>query len=340
MQQSGFFDANKIGDTYDRVYLSSHFALYFASFVGNGVFAGKSDELQILAQSQPAMQVTLKPGQAWINGYWYQNTSDYVLNVPTSHGIMNRIDSVVIRWDILQREITALYKQGIPSDTPTAPELIRNSDYYELQLATISIKAGAINIKQADITDTRLNKSLCGWVTGTIPQIDTTTFFNQIQSAMNEFMGIVQSAIDGTAYGKLDSKITNLENSNEQFKQEIDSMFFSLSNSMAGQMNMINTQLTQTANEAKFVKTNPISIPISLWQTNIDSLNRSRYKFKANVPISGMKESYYVNVLFKDVDWVNENIAMEVYSKNGSVEIYSATVPDEPVEILNIVYWR
>ena len=45
-EQSGFFNAHLIDGEYDRVYLAEHFAKYFASFIGNGIFGGKSNELQ------------------------------------------------------------------------------------------------------------------------------------------------------------------------------------------------------------------------------------------------------------------------------------------------------
>ena len=31
------------------------------------------------------------------------------------------------------------------------------------------------------ITDLRMNTELCGWVTGSVTQIDTTTLFNQME---------------------------------------------------------------------------------------------------------------------------------------------------------------
>ena len=36
MQKSFFFDAELVDDEWDRAYLSSDFASYFATFIGNG----------------------------------------------------------------------------------------------------------------------------------------------------------------------------------------------------------------------------------------------------------------------------------------------------------------
>lgn len=175
MERCGFFDANLVGEEYDRVYLSQHFAAYFASFIGNGVFRKNADGLQVITLSTPQMKVSVLSGQGYINGYWYENTDNLILNIDNADGVLNRIDSVVLRLGYAERDIWLAVKRGTPAIKPTAPSLTRNADYYELQLATISIPAGSINITQSRISDTRLNKNVCGWVTGLVDQIDTGT---------------------------------------------------------------------------------------------------------------------------------------------------------------------
>lgn len=175
MEQCGFFDANLVGEEYDRVYLSQHFAAYFASFIGNGVFRKNANGLQVIALSAPQMKVSVLSGQGYINGYWYENTGNLILNIDNADGVLNRIDSVVLRLGYTERNMWLAVKRGTPAINPTAPSLTRNTDYYELQLATISIPAGSINVTQSRISDTRLNKNVCGWVTGLVDQIDTNT---------------------------------------------------------------------------------------------------------------------------------------------------------------------
>ncbi|NMA73640.1 MAG: hypothetical protein GX963_05645, partial [Bacteroidales bacterium] len=179
MERCGFFDANLVGEEYDRVYLASQFAAYFASFIGNGVFAKHSNQLQVVEMETPQMQAGVERGQAWINGYWYENTDIFYLPIDIADGVLNRIDSVVLRFGLSERNIWLTVKKGTPALNPVAPKVTRTADYYELQLATISIPAGSIKITQAQITDTRMNQEVCGWVTGVIDQVDTTTLFNQ-----------------------------------------------------------------------------------------------------------------------------------------------------------------
>jgi hypothetical protein len=187
VERCGFFDANLVGEEYDRVYLASQFAAYFASFIGNGIYASKSDKLQVVEQDLQGMAVNVLGGQGWINGYWYENTESISLAIDVADGVLNRVDSVVLRLGFSERNMWVAVKKGTPATSPSAPALTRNADYYELQLATIDVPASSIKITQAQITDTRMNQNVCGWVTGVVDQLDTTTLFNQFEAYFNEF---------------------------------------------------------------------------------------------------------------------------------------------------------
>lgn len=187
MEHCGFFDANLVGEEYDRVYLAAQFAAYFASFIGNGVYAEHSNQLQVVAMPTPQMQVGVEKGQGWINGYWYENTDMMYLPIEVADGVLNRIDSIVLRLGFAERNMWLMVKKGTPAINPIAPEVTRTADYYDLQLATISIPASSIRITQAQIQDTRMNQDVCGWVTGVVKQLDTTTLFNQFETYFQEF---------------------------------------------------------------------------------------------------------------------------------------------------------
>jgi hypothetical protein len=187
LERCGFFDANLVGEEYDRVYLAAQFAAYFASFIGNGVYAEHSNQLQVVAMPTPQMQVGVEKGQGWINGYWYENTDTMYLPIEVADGVLNRIDSIVLRLGFAERNMWLMVKKGTPAVSPTAPEVTRTADYYDLQLATVSIPASSIRITQAQIQDTRMNQDVCGWVTGVVKQLDTTTLFNQFETYFQEF---------------------------------------------------------------------------------------------------------------------------------------------------------
>lgn len=184
-QECGFFNAQLVGEEYDRVYLAEQFAAYFASFIGNGVFGSSMQQLEVVANNN--MTTNVLSGQAWINGWWYRNTDVYTLSHSVADGVLSRIDVVVLRWDHSARDMYLTVIEGIPSAKPVKPAIVRNADYYDLQLCTVSIPAGSIRITQAQITDTRLDNSVCGLVTGVVDQIDTTSLFSQFMTAYQEW---------------------------------------------------------------------------------------------------------------------------------------------------------
>ncbi|WP_297420462.1 hypothetical protein [Clostridium sp.] len=179
-EKSGFF--NSVNG--DRKYKADFFAEYFASFIGNGVFPNPSNALQVIADTN--MNIVVKAGKAWINGYYYNNDTDLSLTLDTADGVLNRIDKIVLQFNTLSRMISVKIKKGTFASTAVAPELQRDSNAYELALADVYIPKGSINVLQSNITDIRLDSGRCGIVHGTVDQVSTTTLFNQYQSWLND----------------------------------------------------------------------------------------------------------------------------------------------------------
>lgn len=177
-ENSGFFAS--VGG--DRKYDMSFLARWIASIISNGVYDG---ELAVTAGD--GMAVTLPAGRAWINGYHYRNDGPLTLTVDNADGVLHRKDTVVLRWDVNARSITAQVLTGTFSSSPIAPQITRSAEQYDLKLAEISIPAGATAITQSLITDTRLDNDVCGIVTGVVQQVDTTTLYQQIQDDLTRF---------------------------------------------------------------------------------------------------------------------------------------------------------
>lgn len=184
MEKSSFFNSV----SHDRTYKAEDWAEYFSSFIGNGVFPVPSTGLQVTAND--GMNVTVKTGKAWINGYFYFNTSDLNVTLATADGQLNRIDRIVVRWDLTNRLISAEVKSSSFSASPSAPLLQRDADIYELALADIYVGAGVTAITQSNITDQRLNTSLCGVVAAVVDQIDTEAFNAQLQAWFAEYQSL------------------------------------------------------------------------------------------------------------------------------------------------------
>ncbi len=162
--RSGFF--NSVAG--DRLYSASEFAEYFAAFIGTGVFPDPSTSLQIAAAT--GLQVKVKAGKAWISGYILINDADY-LETLTADAVLNRIDRMVVRLHYSNRTMSIVRKVGTLASSPVTPSVTRDSEMFELSLALISVPAGSSSIPQGNITDTRSDGSVCGFVSSTITNI-------------------------------------------------------------------------------------------------------------------------------------------------------------------------
>lgn len=192
---SGFFDAHKVGDSWDRTYLAEDFAKFFAPLIGNGIFAGMSNELQVFQAVPAGMSVVLSSGQSWIEGYGYINDSDLSIPVDPADGALGRIDRIVNQWSSVDRRIRTVWKKGTPAVNPVAPPLQWNADYKELNICTLNITAGLSAITQDKIHDTRMDSSVCGWVTSLIEQVDTSTLYVQWEAQARIVLDAIQKEL-------------------------------------------------------------------------------------------------------------------------------------------------
>ena len=192
---SGFFDAHKVGDSWDRTYLAEDFAKFLAPLIGNGIFAGRSNELQVFQAVPAGMSVVLSSGQSWIEGYGYINDSDLSIPVDPADGALGRIDRIVNQWSSVDRRIRTVWKKGTPAVNPVAPPLQWNADYKELNICTLNITAGLSAITQDKIHDTRMDSSVCGWVTSLIEQVDTSTLYVQWEAQARIVLDAIQKEL-------------------------------------------------------------------------------------------------------------------------------------------------
>lgn len=171
------FNAIYDGEAYDRVYKAEDWAWYFATFIANGVFPKPSDGLQVIAYS--GMEIKVNAGYAFINGYAFRNPASRSITLATAEGALNRIDRVVVRWDLPQRDVYLAVLKGVPSARPTATAVTRTTEIWELAIADIYVGKGVTSIRTANITDQRFNSAVCGIVKGTVEEIDASVLTKQ-----------------------------------------------------------------------------------------------------------------------------------------------------------------
>ncbi|MCR0549882.1 hypothetical protein MKA47_11540 [[Clostridium] innocuum] len=132
------------------------------------------------------MNIIIKKGEARLDWKWFISDSDEILQIDAADVSLNRMDRIVIRIDFTARTIGFAIKKGTGATNPIIPDIQRDTTMFELGLAVVSVPKQTTALTQSLITDTRLDAGVCGVVTGLIDQVDTTTLFNQYQTAFQE----------------------------------------------------------------------------------------------------------------------------------------------------------
>lgn len=153
----------------------------------------QSTNLQIIANGD--MTVTLKPGGLISEGYGYENEADIVIQLDPADGVLNRIDRIAVTWSKEDRDIHYTVQKGAIEYEPSPPTARRTAEYKDYVLADVYVAAGAISIRQADITDQRLNSELCGLAVA-FCKIDTTQVFNQFMDWFQKIKEAGESGVE------------------------------------------------------------------------------------------------------------------------------------------------
>ncbi|WP_419877984.1 hypothetical protein [Brevibacillus centrosporus] len=206
-----FFDST---DEDQREYRASEFAEYFNLFLTSGVFH-TDDRLRVFGTGTN-MQVFVEEGYAFLLGYMYKiaNGAKY-LSIADADPTNDRIDRVVVRLDFNERVITAEVKQGAPAAAPVPPSLTRTQTVHEISLAQVRVIAGKSFIEQSQVTDERLNQSVCGLVSSliTIPTDDMWQDWLQMKGhVQTEWDAIKANWQTWYNNAKLDYDVISLEN--------------------------------------------------------------------------------------------------------------------------------
>ena len=187
---SGFF--NSVGG--DRLYNAEQMTLYFEGLISNGVYENIGDKFQVTAGE--GMTVTVGTGRAMIKSHWIKNDAAVTLQIDAASAQYNRVDAIILQYNSTTRSINLIVRQGEETTgVPNAPHYIRTNDIYELWLATVRVMKNTTAITQDMIVDFRMS-ALCGFVTGLIKQVDTSTLYDQWQAAYENYFAQTTAALD------------------------------------------------------------------------------------------------------------------------------------------------
>lgn len=181
---SGFF--NSING--DRLYNADQMSELFDGLITQGVYEAVGNKMAV--QPNSGMTVHINTGRGWFGSRWVKNDTEYLITLENSDVLLNRYAAIGIRADLSDGARTAepFVKYSSFATNPVKPTMERTEFVKEYCLAYVYIRGGATAITAADIEDSRANRSLCGWVTGLIDQVDSDTLWTQWQAQFEAFM--------------------------------------------------------------------------------------------------------------------------------------------------------
>lgn len=176
-REAGYFFDSRNGD---RIYNAESMTDWLKPFFTTGIFNG---DMQVTATT--GMDISVDSGFVNVNGKvkHYMDTTDFTLD-PAS-GATNRVDTVVVEANETDRRFYLKLVKGVDGEGATDP--VREEGIYQLILAEIAVNAGVTEITQADITDKRMDSTVCGWVAATVEEIDMSQIDDQFQAFFEEF---------------------------------------------------------------------------------------------------------------------------------------------------------
>nr|DAS65668.1 MAG TPA: Receptor Binding Protein [Bacteriophage sp.] len=197
---------------FDRAVGSDVLRSILSNYYTNGVFGiGNNNSFKVVAAAGGGMSLTVQPGACLINGATGYNTEETRITLANGEA-QPRIDSIVLRLDDnkAQRSIRVEVIKGTPQSQPVKPTPVREGAVYDLVLANVMVKANASTITNADITDTRLDKNLCGFVNA-INNLNLGTIYMQQITMFNDWFEGIKGQLSTDAAGNLQNQINALK---------------------------------------------------------------------------------------------------------------------------------
>ena len=155
---SGFFNSVN----HDRVYNAEEMSNYFEGLVYNGVYETVGNALKVVVND--GLTVNVLTGRAMIDCRWLKNDTAYGITLEASDLQLDRIDRIVVKLDLTNRQMTLEAVKGEFASNPTPPTVTDTDTVKYLTIAYVTINHGATNLIQDNIQDRR-GTSDCPYVT-------------------------------------------------------------------------------------------------------------------------------------------------------------------------------
>lgn len=161
-ETSSVWDGVSLGDASAAPYSAAEWAALQnllhgvgTTFLNYGVLRGTGDgtnnPLAVLEASPTAKAVKVQTGSALVNGRVYTNSAIETLAVADNSSGFTRIDSVILRVDVLLQTVRLVVKQGTPAASPARPTLTQDASTWEIALADLTLNNGYATVTQTNI---------------------------------------------------------------------------------------------------------------------------------------------------------------------------------------------
>ena len=152
----------------------------------SGIWAENSFPISVTGADN---NVTIGTGIAWINNEEFSGKvtalkTAKVLDMGIADGVYPRIDVIAIQYSANNNSTDVVVKKGTPATNPVQPTIVRNGAVYELYLASVYRPAGATTITGNNITDLRMDETVCGLMADSVTHIDTEAINRQVQELL------------------------------------------------------------------------------------------------------------------------------------------------------------
>lgn len=190
----------------DRVYDADSFEHWLKKFFTSGVFTGNC-----AVSATSGMGVQMSEGYCNVDGKVRFFEAPVSFTLATANNAYDRIDTIVIERNDTDRDITAKVVTGTASASPTPKAPVRANGVYQLVVAQIRVTAGATSITDADITDKRMDTSVCGYVVSAVQTPDFSELYAQFTAAFGAWFNEMKGQLSEDAAGNLQLQIDALE---------------------------------------------------------------------------------------------------------------------------------
>lgn len=170
----------------DRRYNADDVTQYFDKLISSGVVASSSEALQVMPGD--GMTVNVQPGKAYIDGHWITNDSVLTLNIDPADVTKYRCDRIIVKLDnnVTARTMSIeVLKGGLTDGGFGVPNLPNDPLIKCLTLAYVCVDPNSTAVLSQGIIDKRPSEE-CGWVTGLVTQVDTSTLYQQWEAKYEE----------------------------------------------------------------------------------------------------------------------------------------------------------